>query len=328
MSTIFDSRIVRGFNFELILRIAIREEEEIFNGSYMKPTMQTTIMNNSGLLFMGLNITPIIIFKVYDRDGVEELKIRDVDFYGIKSKLDKFILTYKALKKTYKKNKKYLDDYIKSVQDIIKDKKKSLAALNKAKDPILKEEEEKYVNYVNKENENIAKLNSQLKSIRQRVRKLGTEYRVFYDPNDRNRFNNIKFETATVVDYTDKNRERMMEGFNIILNGLNVGVSEQFLFMLSDKLNNLNVDLLAQNMYNTYLYMQNSNQLKEIKKDRRYQEKQHVMKEEVNKQKKMIISTIHKKNEIRPGISHMSSSKPSTNVDDAFNSLNSFNNKE
>lgn len=328
MSTIFDSTLIKSYGFELIMRLAIREEEEIFNGSFMKPTLQTSILNNSGVLYMGLNVVPILIFRINVKDGKEELKVRDVDYYGVKSKLDKFITTYKAMKGSIKKNKKYFDDYRKSVETIINGKVKHLNALNKTKDPSLKEEEIKYKEYVNKENKNIKELRDNLDGMKSKIKKLNIEYRHFYDPRDKTRFDNIKFESATIVDWSDPNREAMLEGFNIVINGLSLGVTEQFLFMLSDKLNKLDIDILAQNMFNTYLIMQNSNKVKEVKQDRRYQEKQHVLKEEMAKQKKMHMGNLNRKNEIRPGISHMSSSKPSTGVDDAFESLNSFNNKE
>lgn len=320
MSAIFDTRLLTIPNFDLILRLNISEHESTYKGRLTYPSLTHNVMSG-GMVYCNLNIYPKIVFRLRINGENTDLKVGERDLFGITSKLNKFIRTYKELKIARNKKRKFLVEYKESTNELIEKKNKEIRQIE---DPDIKELKRKELKeFVKEENRRLTSIMNEDKLIDGKLKHLSVEYKVYQD-NDRTQFDNIKFETGLIVDWSDPDREARINGFYIVINGVTLQAEEQALYMLSDRLNKMDINLLTQNAYNTYLYVKDTEEYKDMLKDRRYTERKNIFEKSVEENRRKTAEEIRKRSEIKPQISSMSSSKPSSSVDDAFDSLASF----
>lgn len=320
MSAIFDTRLLTIPNFDLILRLNISEHESTYKGRLSYPSLTHNILPG-GMVYCNLNIYPKIVFRIRINGENIDLKVGERDLFGITDKLNKFIRTYKELKIARNKKRKFLAEYKESTNELIENKNKQIRQISDKN--IREKKKQELEEFVKEENKKLTAIVDEDKLIDGKLKHLSIEYKVYHDI-DRTQFDNIKFETGLIVDWTDPDREARINGFYIVINGVSLQAEEQSLYMLLDRLNKMDINLLTQNAFNTYLYVKDTQEYKDMLKDRRYTERKNIFEKSVEENKRKTAEEIRKRSEIKPQISSMSSSKPSTGVDDAFDSLANF----
>lgn len=324
MSAIFDVKLLKIRGFDMTMRMAIRDDQEYYQGNILEPTLNSSIMGNGGL-FMSLNLSPTIVLTSIKRGNTgvflkRSIKLKYEDFVLVKNKLNYFTKYVKEIENRAVKTKKHFVEYKKSTGILINEKKAEVRKI-KNKEEFEKAKEDLDI-FVKEENRKLEELMTDINNLNTKLGRAEMECVLYPDPLSRDRKNIIKFESAVIVDRRDRLNDTNISGFSIWIEDVESELEKNELYALADLMDKMDLMSLAQQAYTNYLLGNITNKkLKETKKDTGYKQKQHVLQQEVETGKKKKIGFMNKGREIRPGLSMMKSQKSQSVVDDSFDQL-------